>query len=107
MLIDYVSAEGLPRTWDHVAIVVRDVGTQGEFDPQDWVMHMGYLYGLTEGPASSEAPAVVQFLRWKPSVTKALTKSLRRRAGRAKAVELPPVKLDTSSCLLEGSVLQG
>jgi hypothetical protein len=81
MLIDYLNAEGLPRTWDHVAIVSTDAGKPGEFDPQDLVMHMGYLYGLTEARAESEEPAVVQFLRWKPSVTKALDQSLRRRAS--------------------------
>jgi hypothetical protein len=66
--------------WDHVAIVATDAGVVSEFDPQDIVMHMGYLYGLTEAPAESEAPAVVQFLRWKPSVVKALEQSLRKRA---------------------------
>jgi hypothetical protein len=85
MLIDYVNAEGLPRTWDHVAIVSADVGIKGEFDPEDHVMHMGYLYGLTDAPAASEAPAVIQFLRWKPSVVKALAGSVRKRAGRANA----------------------
>jgi hypothetical protein len=80
MLIDYVNAEGLPRTWDHVAIVSADAGRKGEFDPEDQVMHMGYLYGLTLAPAASEGPAVIQFLRWKPSVVKALSASLRRRA---------------------------
>lgn len=81
MLIDYLNAEGLPRTWDHVAIVSADAGIAGEFDPRDLVMHMGYLYGLTEAPAESEGPAVVQFLRWKPSVTKALEQSLRKQGA--------------------------
>ena len=35
---------------------------------------------LTEAAAESESPAVVQFLRWKPSVIKALDQSLRQRA---------------------------
>jgi hypothetical protein len=78
MLIDYLNAEGLPRTWDHVAIVSGDEGIKGEFDPKDRVMHMGYLYGLTEVPAESEGPAVVQFLRWKPSVTAAVDRAARR-----------------------------
>jgi hypothetical protein len=78
MLIDYVNAADLPRAWDHVAIVSRDRGTIGEFDIQDLVLHMGYLYGLTEAPASSEGPAVIQFLRWKPRVTRALARVARR-----------------------------
>jgi hypothetical protein len=83
MLIDYVSAgSNLPRTWDHVAIVSGDAGTKEEFDPSDPVMHMGYLFGLTEGPAVSEAPAIIQFLRWKPSVTVALMRAS-RKGGRA------------------------
>jgi hypothetical protein len=79
MLIDYVNAQDLPRTWDHVAVVSADAGTRGEFDPEDRVMHMGYLYGLTDAPAGSEGPAVVQFLRWKPSVTAALARASRAR----------------------------
>jgi hypothetical protein len=79
MLIDYVNAEAIPRTWDHVAIVSADEGTKGELDPKDLAMHMGYLYGLTEVPAESEGPAVVQFLRWKPSVMTALARATRAR----------------------------
>jgi hypothetical protein len=80
MLIDYVNAADLPRTWDHVAIVARDAGARGEFDGKTPVMHMGYLYGLTEASAASEGPAVVQFLRWKPSVADALTRAVGKRS---------------------------
>jgi hypothetical protein len=63
MLIDYVGFTDSPRSWDHVAVVARDAGKAGEFDPDDRILHMGYLYGLTEAAAKSEGPAVVQFLR--------------------------------------------
>ena len=68
MLIDYVGPAASPRTWDHVAVVAADVGKAGEFDPEDRVMHMGYLYGLADEPAKSQAPAIVQFLRFKPEI---------------------------------------
>ena len=68
MLIDYAGFADSPRTWDHVAIVSRDQGTAGVFDPRDLVMHMGYLYGLVEAEAQTEGPARVQFLRWRPDI---------------------------------------
>jgi len=68
VLIDYVGPAASPRTWDHVAVVATDAGKLGEFDPEDQVMHMGYLYGLADEPAKSQAPAIVQFLRWNPSI---------------------------------------
>lgn len=69
MLIDYVGFDGSPRSWDHVAVIDRDAGAvPGELDPRDPVLHMGYLYGLTEEPAATQAPAVIQLLRIKASV---------------------------------------
>lgn len=72
MLIDYVGFTDSPRGWDHVAVVGRDVGKPGVLDPEDPVLHMGYLYGLVEAPARSEGPAVVQFLRVKPGLLRSL-----------------------------------
>ena len=72
MLIDYVGFDGSPRSWDHVAVIDRDAGAvRGELDPQDPVLHMGYLYGLTEEPAATQAPAVIQLFRLKASVLRA------------------------------------
>jgi len=31
-------------------------------------MHVAYLYGLTEEPAATQAPAKIQFLRWRREV---------------------------------------
>jgi hypothetical protein len=72
MLIDYRGVDASTRAWDHVAVVTTDVGEAGVFDPRDLVMHMGYLYGLTEEPAASQAPAIVRFLRWKPRLGRLL-----------------------------------
>jgi len=80
MLIDYAGFNGSPRTWDHIAVVGQDRGKRGVFDPQDLVLHMGYLYGLTEEPAHGESPAFIQFLRLKPRVLRAFQRQRRRRA---------------------------
>ena len=72
MLIDYVGFEGSPRGWDHIAVLDRDVGVRGVLDPNDPVLHMGYLYGLTEEPAASQAPAAIQLLRFSPRVLRKL-----------------------------------
>jgi hypothetical protein len=82
MLIDYVGFTDSPRGWDHVAVVGRDLGKTGELDPEDVVLHMGYLYGLTAVPARSEGPALVQFLRLRPPLE-------RRIAARARALAAP------------------
>jgi len=79
MLIDYLGFAGSPRSWDHVAVVTRDAGRIGRFDPADRVMHMGYLYGLTETAAHTEGPAVVRFLRFKRAIRRAFS---RRRHSR-------------------------
>jgi hypothetical protein len=68
MLIDYQGFADSPRTWDHVAVIAEDRGVKGLFDPQDLVLHMGYLYGLTEAPAHTEGPAIIQLLRFVPAV---------------------------------------
>jgi hypothetical protein len=72
MLIDYVGFTDSPRGWDHVGVVGRDAGKPGVLDPEDPVLHMGYLYGLVEAPARSEGPAVVQFLRVQPRLLRSL-----------------------------------
>jgi hypothetical protein len=80
MLIDYLGVAASPRTWDHVAVVSADAGVVGEFDPKDLVMHVGYLYGLTEEPAATQAPALVQFLRWNREVTNNLERAAKSEA---------------------------
>lgn len=99
MLIDYVGWDGSSRTWDHVAVLSRDVGTSGVFDPQDRVMHMGYLYGLVEVPASADGAAIVQFLRFSTRHQAAFRWQARRlararalRQARARRIEVvvPP-----------------
>jgi hypothetical protein len=75
MLINYVGFAGTPRSWDHVAVIDRDTGkAKGELDPRDPVLHMGYLYGLTEEAAASQAPAVIQLLRLRRSALRARPK---------------------------------
>jgi len=80
MLIDYQGFTASPRSWDHIAVVDRDRGTTGRFDPEDQVLHMGYLFGLTVERARGEAPAYVKFLRFRPAVFRAM----RRKAARTK-----------------------
>jgi hypothetical protein len=64
MLIDYAGFDGSPRSWDHIAVIAEDRGVVGQFDPEDIVLHMGYLYGLTREQASSQSPAIIQFVRF-------------------------------------------
>ena len=79
MLIDYVGFDDSPRTWDHIAVIARDRGRQGVFDPRDTVLHMGYLYGLVEAEAHTEGPARIQLLRFRPELLRRLAPAL---AGR-------------------------
>ncbi len=78
MLIDYKGFTSSPRGWDHIAVVEADRGRRGRFDPEDPVLHMGYLYGLTSEQASGESPAYVRFYRFRPTVLRAI----KRRAAR-------------------------
>jgi len=78
MLIDYVGWKGSPRSWDHVGVVARDKGRKGWFDPKDPVIHMGYLWGLTETAAQNEGPAIVQFLRFRKPTLRAFRRHQRR-----------------------------
>lgn len=79
MLIDYKGFNGSPRSWDHIAMIDKDTGTPGVFDPQDKVMHMGYLYGLIEAPAHTEGPAYVQFRRFKRKYQRQMKRRLRHQ----------------------------
>ena len=81
MLIDYVGFTDSPRTWDHIAVVSKDRGVKGWFDPSDRVIHMGYLFGLTETKAADEGPAFVQFLRFRSHIRKAFLRKQKRLAG--------------------------
>ena len=87
LVIDYSDdpANQLPRSWDHIAMIDRDRGKAGVFDPDDPVLHMGYLYGLTEAPAHTEGPAYVQFRRLKKKSRRQMDRRrryLQRRAAR-------------------------
>lgn len=78
MLIDYKDFQDSPRSWDHVAVLDHDRGVRGRFDPADPILHMGYLYGLTEKTAAGEAPAYVQFLRLRLRYRRAIDRHRRR-----------------------------
>jgi hypothetical protein len=78
MLIDYVGFTESPRSWDHVAVVTDDRGTKGRFDPRDPVLHMGYAWGLVKKPAHSESPSIVQFLRWRKWIQRAIGRQQQR-----------------------------
>jgi hypothetical protein len=82
MLIDYYGFNGSPRSWDHIAVIDRDRGVRGRLDPEDPVLHMGYLFGLTEEAAVNEAPAYIQILRFRPSIRRALRRHRRRPSRR-------------------------
>ncbi|MCC6746137.1 MAG: hypothetical protein IT371_00675 [Deltaproteobacteria bacterium] len=71
MLIDYYGFNGSPRSWDHVGVLAEDRGRKGELDPEDQLLHMGYLHGLVKAALSTEGPAYVQFLRFRPSIERA------------------------------------
>jgi hypothetical protein len=78
LLIDYVGFTDSPRSWDHVGVVSEDRGVAGVFDPQDQILHMGYLYGLIEAAAHTEGPAIVQVLRFKPAILRAIAAQQQR-----------------------------
>jgi len=78
MLIDYKGFNASPRGWDHIAVVEADRGKRGRFDPEDPVMHMGYLFGLTSEQARGEAPAYVRFYRLRRTVRRAIRRKIKR-----------------------------
>jgi len=80
MLIDYAGFSGSPRRWDHIAVIDQDRGTRGVLDPRDPVLHMGYLYGLVEEPAQTQAPAYIQILRFRPGVLRAIKRQQKQLA---------------------------
>lgn len=82
MLIDYKGFSASPRSWDHIAVVEADRGKRGRFDPEDLVMHMGYLFGLTSEQARGEAPAYVRFYRFRPAVLRAIRSKAKRARRR-------------------------
>ncbi len=79
MLIDYVGFTGSPRSWDHVGALARDRGRRGWLDPKDTILHVGYLWGLTETAAGDEGPAIVQFLRFRGRTQRAFRWHQRER----------------------------
>ena len=79
MLIDYGKGVPTNRRWDHVGILGEDRGTAGRLDGADTLLHVGYLYGLTEEQLDSQGPAIVQFLRFGRRVRGALARAQRRR----------------------------
>jgi hypothetical protein len=84
LLIDYVGFTDSPRSWDHVGVISEDRGVAGVFDPQDLILHMGYLYGLIEAAAHTEGPAVVQVLRFRPAILRAMAAQQQRRQRAAR-----------------------
>ncbi|MBW2731797.1 MAG: hypothetical protein JRH20_05345 [Deltaproteobacteria bacterium] len=106
MLIDYVGFAGSPRSWDHVAVLYHDRGERGVFDAQDPILHMGYLYGLTEEHAAGEAPAHVQILRLKPHIRRKLERARRarksQRSRRAKRLGIRGVSPKTKETRDDG-----
>jgi hypothetical protein len=85
VLLDYLGFDGSPRTWDHVGVLAADRGLPGRLDPADAILHLGYLHGLVEEPASTQAPAIIQVLRFVPSVERAFLHRAPRRTGPARA----------------------
>ena len=65
VLIDYVGSDASPRSWDHVAMIDRDAGERGIFDPRDPLLHTSNLYGLVEEPALEQAPAIIRIVRFR------------------------------------------
>ncbi len=80
MLIDYVGFNSTGRGWDHVGVVSADRGVKGRLDPADRHIHMGYKWGLQSEPLSAEGRAVVQFLRFRPRVRRAMSRWRKRQA---------------------------
>jgi len=72
VLIDYGEAAPTGRFWDHVGVLAGDAGEQGVVDPEDLLLHVGYLYGLEEEELGSQGPAVVQLARWRRKVRRAI-----------------------------------
>jgi hypothetical protein len=78
MVIDFLGAGGLPRGWVHVAVIARDAGQAGRFDPQDRVLHMGFEWGLEDAAAGDLGPSEIQILRWRPAYQAAMKRATRR-----------------------------
>ncbi len=53
------------RAWDHIAVLVSDRGLPGVLDPEDEVLHMGYLYGLVREPLGAQRPAIIKLARFR------------------------------------------
>jgi hypothetical protein len=53
------------RAWDHIAVLVSDRGLPGVLDPEDEVLHMGYLYGLVREPLGAQRPAIIKLSRFR------------------------------------------
>lgn len=53
------------RAWDHIAVLAKDGGQPGVFDPGDEVLHMGYLYGLVREPLGAQHPAIIKLARFR------------------------------------------
>jgi hypothetical protein len=80
VLIDYVGFTASSRSWDHVGVLTADRGQRGVLDPEDTLLHIGYLGGLVEQPLAAEAPAVIRILRFGPAVERAIERQRRHLA---------------------------
>lgn len=58
----------LPRAWDHIGVLVRDSGPNGQPDgvlgPEDVIRHMGVM-GLADGPIGAQGPIRAVLWRWR------------------------------------------
>ncbi len=65
--LDYVGFDGLPRSWDHIVVMVEDRGPDGKPDgllgPEDLVADSGDSSGLKFAPLADQGTVRVQVLR--------------------------------------------
>ncbi len=65
MVIDYASMDATRRRWDHIGVLAEDRGIKGVLDPEDVILHQGFLTGLRAEAAHRQGTAVIQFLRFR------------------------------------------
>ncbi|MEM9191612.1 MAG: hypothetical protein AAGF12_20730 [Myxococcota bacterium] len=55
LAIDYVTASGLPRSWDHIGALLGDADGDGALSPEDGLRHMS-PQGLVDQPLRRQGP---------------------------------------------------
>ncbi len=67
LALDYVGFDGLPRAWDHAAVVVEDRGPggvpDGRLGPEDLIADSGSADGLKFAPLGDQGTVRVAVLR--------------------------------------------